>query len=208
VPKIPRRYLLSGRRQIFSCFLFYNEVEGYEMRKNSTKNIALSGFFIALGLVLPFLTGQIPNIGRMLLPMHIPILLCGFVCGWPYGLITGFITPLLRSVVFGMPPMASAVPMAFELAAYGFATGFFYKLFAKKNVYVYITLILSMICGRIVWGIASYALYGFGLSGSPFTWSAFIAGAFVNAIPVIILQIVLIPAIVMALKRGNLISND
>ena len=75
------------------------------MNKFSTKNIALSGLFIALGIVLPFLTGQIPNIGRMLLPMHIPVLLCGFVCGWPFGLIVGFVTPLLRSVMFGMPPL-------------------------------------------------------------------------------------------------------
>lgn len=157
---------------------------------------------------MPFLTGQIPNIGRMLLPMHIPVLLCGFVCGGPYGLIVGFITPLLRSVMFGAPPMLSAVSMAFELATYGFATGFLCKIFAKKNIFVYVTLIISMICGRIVWGIVSYALYGFGLSGSPFTWKAFIAGAFVNAVPGIILQIVVIPVIVIALKRGNLIDND
>lgn len=178
------------------------------MKKNLTKNIALSGFFIALGLVLPFLTGQIPNIGRMLLPMHIPVLLSGYVLGWPYGLIVGFITPLLRSVIFGMPPMLSAVAMAFELATYGFVTGFLYKRFEKNGLFVYAALIISMICGRIVWGIVSYALYGLGLSGSAFTWAAFIAGAFVNAIPGIILQVVIIPPIVIALKRGNLIYND
>ncbi|WP_338064561.1 ECF transporter S component [Thermoclostridium stercorarium] len=120
----------------------------------------------------------------------------------------GFITPLLRSILFGMPPMLSAVAMAFELAAYGFVTGILYKVFEKKNIFIYVTLIISMICGRIVWGIVSLALYGLGFSNSPFTWQVFFAGAVGNAIPGIILQIVLIPAVVIALKRGNLIYNE
>mgnify|MGYP000982555498 CR=1 FL=1 len=176
------------------------------MNKFSTKNIALSGLFIALGIVLPFLTGQIPNIGRMLLPMHIPVLLCGFVCGWPFGLIVGFVTPLLRSVMFGMPPLfPTAVAMSFELAAYGLTAGLFYKYSKKNTLSTYITLLLSMICGRIVWGIVSLVLYG--LSGTAFTWQMFAAGAFINAIPGIILQIVIIPPIIIALKRGNIIKD-
>ena len=54
--------------------------------KTSTRKLTLSALFLALGLVLPLITGQIPQIGKMLLPMHIPVLLCGMVCGWPYGL--------------------------------------------------------------------------------------------------------------------------
>ena len=92
--------------------------------KVSTKSLTLSAMLLALALVLPFLTGQIPEIGSMLLPMHIPVLLCGFLCGWQWGLIVGFIAPLLRSVLFGMPPMVNvAIPMAFELAAYGAFAG-------------------------------------------------------------------------------------
>ena len=180
------------------------------MNKFSTKNIVLSGFFIALGIVMPFLTGQIPSIGSMLLPMHIPVLIGGFVCGWPYGLIVGFVTPLLRSVMFTRPPMfPAAVAMAFELAAYGFTAGLFYKYSNKvsrnNTLSTYITLILSMVCGRIVWGIVSLVLYG--LSGTAFTWQMFAAGAFINAIPGIILQIVIIPPIIIALKRGNIIKD-
>ena len=74
------------------------------MKKQSVKLLTLSGLFLALGLLLPFLTGQIPNIGKMMLPMHIPVLLAGFVCGWPYGLVVGLICPLLRSVTFGARP--------------------------------------------------------------------------------------------------------
>jgi len=177
------------------------------VRSSSLVKIILAGLFIALGLVMPFLTGQIPSIGSMLLPMHIPVLLVGFVCGWPYGLAVGFITPLLRSLIFGMPPpFPTAVAMAFELAVYGLATGLFYKLLPKKNVFIYVSLILSMICGRIVWGIVSLILYGF--ADKPFTWQIFAAGAVVNAIPGIILQIVIIPVIIIALKRGNLIKNE
>lgn len=172
----------------------------------STRKLTFSGLFLALGLLLPFLTAQIPNIGQMLLPMHIPVLICGFVCGWPYGLIVGFITPVLRSVLFGMPPMLPhAVAMAFELAAYGFVTGLLYKLLPKKNAFVFVTLIISMLSGRAVWGAASYILYT--LSGSAFTWEIFMGGAVLNAIPGIVLQIILVPAIIIALKRARLMAN-
>lgn len=177
------------------------------MKKLSTKKIVYAGLFLALGLLLPFLTAQIPSLGNMMLPLHIPVLLVGFICGWPYGLIIGFILPLLRSMLFGMPPMfPTALAMAFELAVYGVVIGILYKVLPKKNISIYISLIISMICGRIVWGIVSFALYG--LAGSAFTWEIFMAGAFVNAIPGIIIQIIIIPIIVMALKKGRFIEND
>jgi len=178
------------------------------MRKLSTKNVVLSGLFIALGLVMPFLTAQIPSIGSRLLPMHIPILLCGFICGWPYGLIVGFIVPLFRSMIFGMPPMfPTAVAMAFELAAYGLIAGLVYQLLPKKKVAsVYVSLIISMLCGRIVWGAVSFILYG--IKGNSFTWQMFAAGAFINAIPGIIIQIVIIPVIILVLERAGLVNKE
>ena len=161
--------------------------------------------FLALGLVLPFLTMQIPQFGSMLLPMHLPVLLCGFVCGWPYGLLVGVITPLLRSALFAMPPLYPvAIAMAFELATYGILAGLLYKLLPKKTLNIYISLILAMLGGGIVWGVVQTVLLGFG--GNAFTWQAFIGGAFATALPGIILQLVLIPILVMALKRAKLIS--
>ena len=92
------------------------------------KKLVLAGMFLALGMILPFITGQVPQIGNMLCPMHIPVLLCGFICGWQYGLVVGFITPLLRSFMFGMPPVyPTAIVMAFELMTYGFLSGFLYE---------------------------------------------------------------------------------
>ena len=118
---------------------------------NQIRKIVLAGLMIALAIILPFATGQIPQIGSMLLPMHIPVLLCGFICGWKYGLAVGFIVPLLRSMMFGMPPMMTAIAMAFELAAYGVITGLLYKVLPGKKVKVYISLIVAMLVGRIVW---------------------------------------------------------
>jgi len=176
------------------------------MNKTSTRKLVLAGLFIALGIILPYFTGRIGELGRALLPMHIPVLIAGFVCGWPYGLVVGFVTPLLNSVISGMPPMfPAAVVMSFELATYGLMTGLLYKIFPKKDTFIYSALLISMLVGRIVWGIASLILIG--LSGEAFTWQMFIGGAFLNAIPGIIIQIVVIPIIVIALERAGLMEN-
>ena len=174
--------------------------------KSSSKNLILSGLFLAMGLLLPFLTAQMPAIGNKLLPMHIPVLLCGYVCGKRYGMTVGFIVPVLRSFLFGMPVMfPMAVSMSFELAAYGFLTGLLYQYLPKNKLNVYLSLIISMICGRIIWGAAGVLLYG--LNGTAFGFEMFVAGAVINAIPGIIIQIVLIPALIFSLQRSGVMEN-
>ncbi len=176
------------------------------MNKNKNLlNLVLSAMFLALGLVLPFLTGQIKEIGNMLLPMHIPVMLCGLVCGWQYGLIVGAITPVLRSALFGMPLMfPSAISMAFELATYGFVIGFLFKNAKWKCIKsLYRCLVISMISGRVVWGIVQCFLLGIGENG--FTLTAFLSGSLLKAIPGIILQLVLIPAIMLVLGKTHLV---
>ena len=169
--------------------------------KNKIYKMVLSGMFLATALLLPFLTAQIPEFGSMLCPMHLPVLLCGFFCGPVYGLCVGAIAPLIRFALFGMPPLLpSGVGMCFELAAYGLCAGLLYKLLPQKKMYIYVTLITSMIFGRIVWGIARAVMYGAG--GYKFGMAAFVAGAFVDALPGIVLQIVLIPLIVMAVEKA------
>ena len=168
--------------------------------KKTIVNITLSGMFLAIGLVLPFITGQIPQIGKMLCPMHIPVLLCGFICGWQYAAAVGFICPLLRSVMFGMPVMyPSAIGMAFELMTYGLIVGLLSKKIGIDKIWkIYVSLIIAMLCGRAVWGVAQVVLLG--IKGNSFTFSAFIAGGFVNALPGIILQLILIPVLVRVFK--------
>lgn len=171
------------------------------MRKNHTLRLALSAMFLALALALPFLTGQLPQLGSMLLPMHLPVLLCGFVCGWPWGLAVGFVAPLLRSVLFGMPPlMPHALAMAFELAAYGSATGLLYTLFAKSALRLPLALVGAMVLGRAVWGLACLMLYSLFLQ-TPFTGAMFLGGALLNAWPGILVQLALVPPLVYALRR-------
>ena len=120
---------------------------------NRTRNLTISAMFLAIGQILPFITGQIPAIGAMISPMHYPVFLCGFICGPLYAGLVGFICPLLRSVLFGMPAMyPNAVAMAFELCAYGIITGVVYQGMKDKGLFgVYVTLIVAMIGGRIVW---------------------------------------------------------
>ena len=176
------------------------------MTSLQVRKMTYAALYLAIAMVLPFVTGQIPEIGAMLSPMHIPVLLCGFLCGWPWGLAVGLIAPLLRSVVFGMPVMfPGAVAMAFELATYGCISGLLYHLLPKKAWCTYAVLVISMIAGRIVWGIARLILAG--LSGGSFTWALFIAGAVTNAIPGIILHLALIPVLVIAMNRAGLSLN-
>lgn len=176
-------------------------------KQNQLINLALAAMFLALAFVMPFLTGQIQQIGNMLCPMHIPVILCGFICGGPWGLAVGFIAPLLRSLTLGMPPMYPvAFAMAFELAAYGLVSGILYRAFPKKKGYIYCSLIISMIIGRLVWGAVQFACMG--LDSSEFGFAAFWAGAVTNAIPGIILQIILIPIVVILLEKTKIISKN
>ncbi len=169
------------------------------------KNSVLTAMFLAIGLVLPFLTGQIKEIGNMLLPMHLPVFLCGLICSWKYGLVLGFVMPLMRSAIFHMPMMyPNAVAMAFELATYGFVAGYLYgKSKYKCTKALYKSILSAMIAGRVVWGVAEVILLG--VNGELFTLSAFISGAFAKAIPGIIIQLILIPAIMVALGRAKLV---
>lgn len=170
---------------------------------SNTRTLTLAAMFLALAFVLPFLTGQIPQIGSMLCPMHIPVLLCGFICGWPWGLVVGFLAPLLRSVTLGMPPLfPTAFCMAFELAAYGAASGLLHKFFHKNKWNIYISLIIAMIAGRLVWGSVMFICMS--LTGGSFGFSAFLAGAVTNALPGIILQLILIPILVMVLEKADI----
>lgn len=175
------------------------------MKKNYILRLVISALLLAIGFVLPFLTGQIPEIGSMLLPLHIPVLICGFVCGWPWGLALGFVLPILRSLFFGMPPMVpTALAMAFEMAAYGAVSGLLYQKLSKKPVNVYISLVLAMLAGRIVWGLVSIPIYA-AFAATPFAIGMFWMGGFVKAWPGIVLQIVLVPVIVLALERAKIL---
>ena len=174
--------------------------------KERTRKLTLSAMFMALGIILPMVTGHIQQIGNMLLPMHIPVFLCGLICGWQYGLVVGAVLPLMRSVLFGMPPLYPvAIAMTFELAVYGAVSGALYQHSRWQCVIsLYRSMLAAMLAGRIVWGIAEIILLG--MAGNAFTWQAFIAVAFLNAIPGIIVQLTLIPTLMVALHKTGLVK--
>ena len=176
-----------------------------EKKRTNILKIVLSALFFALAYVLPFLTGQIPQIGGMLTPMHIPVLLCGFVCGWPWGLVVGFAVPLFRALTIGVPYIfPKAVYMAFELAAYGAVAGVMHRILPKRKPFIYCSLLTAMLVGRAVYGVAKYICLG--IKGDQFTFSMFIAGAFTESIPGIIVQIVLVPILVMVLENPKILK--
>lgn len=178
------------------------------MRQN-TRKLVYAALCLALALLLPFLTGQIQQFGAMLSPMHLPVLLCGFLCGGPWGAAVGFIAPLLRNLLFGMPQLfPSGTAMAFELAAYGFLSGALYRAFGRHGAKaLYSSLILAMLGGRAVWGAVMFVLSKIA-TAVEFSPAIFFAGAFANAWPGIVLQLILVPVIVAALERAKLTAHD
>ncbi|MBQ3556304.1 MAG: ECF transporter S component [Oscillospiraceae bacterium] len=168
-----------------------------------TKKLALAALLLAIGMVLPFLTGQIKEIGDTLLPMHLPVMLCGLLCGGWYGLAVGAMLPFFRSICFGMPQFPAVIWMSAELAAYGAVTGLLYKRFFKKQLWwLYSSLLIAMVAGRVVWGVTKWALLA--ARGGAFTLQAFFVGGFADAVPGIVLQLVLVPVIVRGFEKwGN-----
>lgn len=167
--------------------------------------MVLAAMFLALGMILPFFTGQIQIIGSMLLPMHLPVLLCGFICGWKYGLIVGIILPLLRSASFGMPVMfPTAVVMAIELGTYGFVSGWLYshsKWQCPKAIYR--CLIAAMLAGRVMYGLAMASVMA--LMGEHYSVAIFMTTAFMEGLLGMGIQLLLIPALMVVLNSQGII---
>lgn len=156
-----------------------------------TRKITAASLFLAMAMILPLITAQIPQIGKMLCPMHFPVLLCGFICGPWYGLIIGFIAPLLRFSIFGMPIIfPTGIMMCFELAAYGLCAGIFYS----KSKKVFLSLIFAIIAGRLM-RLAVYGVFNI-LFQIPLTWEIIFIGGFLQSLPGTALQLAFIPPIV------------
>lgn len=168
------------------------------------KRLTYSAAALAAALLLPLLTGGDMKLGNMLCLMHIPVLICGFICGPIWGGAVGLAAPLLRGLIFGKPPfMPTGICMAFELCAYAVFAGVLYKALPKKAPYTYLSLASAMVLGRFVWGIAQYIVLN--AQGKGFTLSVFWTNAFATALPGIALQLVLIPLVIIALEKANLI---
>lgn len=172
------------------------------MSSARNKRLVVSALMLALALVLPYFTGGIPAIGNLLLPMHLPVLLCGFLCGGGWGAGVGLAAPLLRSLLAGRPEFfPTAFSMAFELAAYGLVSGLVWRRVKHTLPMMYAALVTAMVAGRLVWGAVRFVLAG--LTGSSFPFSAFLSGALLTAVPGILAQLVLIPLILTTLQKAG-----
>lgn len=174
------------------------------MKLTHIKKLTFTAVCAALCLVLPMAFHSIPNAGTVFLPMHIPVLLCGLICGWPYGLVCGILGPFISSVITGMPPAAMLPGMMVECAAYGCVTGLMMKFVrtGKPLADLYISMVTAMVLGRVISGIAKSLIFAPGTA--PFAW---VTTSLVAGIPGICIQLVLMPLVILALTRARLIPN-
>ena len=172
------------------------------------REIVMGGFFIALGVVMPMAFHAL-NLGKVFLPMHIPVLLSGFFAGPIIGLLVGLITPLLSSVLTGMPPFMPPIAqgMMAELATYGFLTGFLYRHFKLNSV---LSLIGAVFFGRLIYGLFGAFMFPiFGLEGISPIYP--ITGGIITGLPGIILQFAIVPPTVYFIEKSLAfkgIAND
>lgn len=175
------------------------------MKHDSIRRLVMTALCVALGVVLPQLLHAVPNAGSVLLPMHIPVLLCGLTCGWAYGLGCGLLTPLLSHLITGMPPAALLPAMVCELAAYGLISGLAAKFLhtGKRAPDIYIQLISAMLIGRGVYGAANALIFRAGA----YSMEVFLTAAFVTALPGIVIQLVLLPALILLLEKAGVLES-
>lgn len=172
---------------------------------SNVKKSIITAVCIALCYVIPLMFHGIQNAGSIFCPMHIPVFICGLICGWQYGLLCGIAGPALSSALSGMPPVAILPSMMAELAVYGTAAGLMMKLVRTKSTYadLYISLIVAIVCGRVLAGLAKALIFARG----SYSMSAWIAGSVVTSWPGTVIQLVFIPTIVFALMKSHLIPE-
>lgn len=172
-------------------------------KMSSAKKIVTCAVCMALCVVLPIAVHAIPNSGVMLSPMHIPVLLCGLVCGWQYGFACGLLGPVLSCMITGMPPAGPVLyGMLIELSVYGIVSGLLGLVKTGKTLAdLYISLIGAMLAGRIIGGIAKALFF----SSGAYTLKMWATAYFVSSLPGILLHLILLPVLYLALQRAHLI---
>ena len=169
---------------------------------SSIKKICITAIMIALCTILPILF-HMAALGSAFAPMHIPVLLCGLICGSWYGACCGLIGPIISSLLTGMPAPTILISMVPELITYGIITGLLMRIVRTgiRSADLYISLVTAMLAGRIVAGIAKALLYM--SNGESFTLALWISSHFVTALPGIICHLIVVPLLMMALYKAR-----
>lgn len=174
-------------------------------RMSLVKKSIVTAVCIALCYVLPLLFHGVQNAGQVFLPMHLPVFLCGLVCGWPFGLLCGLAGPALSSALTSMPPVAILPVMMIELAVYGTISGLMMRLVRTKCTYadLYISLLVAILSGRVVAGLAKVLIFARG----NYSMASWVTGYVLTSWPGTLIQLVLIPSVVFALMKAHLIPE-
>ena len=172
--------------------------------RSSIRNMTMAAVCVALCVVLPIAFHSIPDAGTVFLPMHIPVLICGMICGWPYGLLCGLMGPLVSSALTGMPPIAFLPSMMVECGTYGLVSGLVLKVIRTQRTYadLYIAQIIAMLAGRVVSGIAKALIFSPGMA-----LSAWVTASFITALPGILIQLIFLPSVVCTLMKAKVIPQ-
>ena len=171
---------------------------------SAVKKMCICAFCTAMCYVLPQLFHAL-LLGTALSPIHLPVLLCGLICGWPYGLFCGALGPVLSFLLSSMPPLTVLISMVPELGVYGLIAGLGMKLIRTGKLIpdLYLSLLPALVLGRIAGGAAKVLFY---LStAESYTVAMWISSYVVGTLPAIVLQLVLLPALVWGLTRAGLI---
>ncbi len=173
-------------------------------RITSVKRTTLCALFIAFCYVLPIAFHAV-GLGSVVAPMHIPVLLCGMICGSGYGALCGIIGPILSHLLGGMPPLPMLVRMVPELCVYGLVGGITMKSIrtGRAAADVYISLVITMIAGRIVGGIATAIFYA--VTSGVYSIALWATSYFVEGLPGIVAHLILVPVLVLTLQKARLV---
>lgn len=187
-----------GKEHTFSAY--------QEVCMSRTKKVCICAVCTALCCVLPFAFHTLV-LGSALSPIHIPVLLCGLLCGWQYGLLCGVVGPVLSSVLTGIPPAVTLIPMVPELCAYGVISALLIRRIRTGRLYadLYLSMIPAMLLGRVAGGAVRAVWYL--SSARSYSVALWISSYLVGTLPGAILHLILIPVLVLVLVKARLIPD-
>lgn len=181
------------------------------MKRENLLKMLITAVLLAVGMILPLLLGQVRVLGQAISPLHIPVLICGLTCGWPWGAALGVVLPILRGATFGMPPlMPTGIAMACEMGVYGLLTGLLYPMLCKvlrgkeggRLIAMFVSMLIAMVAGRLVGGAVQAILMG--MNGKAYTFDMFIASYFVGTAIGAVIHLIVVPIVVTALEKAKL----
>jgi len=164
--------------------------------KLTGKQISLSALFVSLGILFPIFFHQLGLAGRIFSPMHYPVFFAGILVGPVSGAVAGILSPILSFFLTGMPPPYAVPLMALELPVYGVSIGLFYR---RLKIPILISLVLSMIAGRIAFALGIFVIGAF--VNLPISFISFLEASFITGLPGILLQLILIPVLNFRLRK-------